>query len=529
MTNNSNQCSTFWDLLARNVDATPHRVFLRDRGKDVTFLEVAVLAERLAVWLAERGVQRGDRVAIHLPKSTSEVAAMFAAARVGAVFVNINAGLSPHQVAHVASDCGLTAFISDEPRLKRLQNAAVTVNFPPNILQADARPAVGSATSLLSLEASVYPGACPAFADDLAALIYTSGSTGRPKGVMLTHENIRQGAQSVVSYLKNTNEDRVLSVLPFSFDYGLNQLTTMLLAGGTLILQPVPMATEIIRAIRSERVTGLGLVPTLWVDFIDALMAEPVPFPGLRYITNSGGRIPAETLNNMARLLTDVEIVLMYGLTECFRSTWLPPDLFRQKLGAIGIPIPGAEIFVVDSVSGLCGPNEVGELLHHGPLVSQGYWQQPELTTEKIHANRHLSHLIGEEPVVHSGDLVRRDEEGILWYVGRNDCLIKTSGYRVSPDEVEEALLASGLLAEAIVFGVPDDRLGQSIVAIIRPMVDKEGNRDELLYWCQRNMPGYQIPQTITILYKPFPRNPHGKIDRKLMQESFAPTTTEIL
>ncbi len=502
---------TFWDLLQANLDRHADRVAIRDRGRDVTFRALADEAERIAAWLASRGVGRGARVGVHLPKTTAEVAGLFAAARLGCVFVNINAGLAPSQVAHIASDCDLVALISDGRRLATLTGEGA-IDGVPHLLQVDGATAAQRAVRFDDLPAGSLLGPCPAIDNDLAALVYTSGSTGKPKGVMLTHGNIIAGARSVSTYVRNTPDDRILSVMPFSFDYGMNQLTTAFLVGATLVLQPVPMVAEIAKTLAEERASGMGLVPTLWVDFMRYVDASAAMFPALRYVTNTGGKIPDGTLEAMGRSLGATEIFLMYGLTESFRSTWLPPHLFQQKRGAIGVAIPNAEIFVVDPDTGICGVDEPGELLHRGSLVSRGYWRQPELTADKIRPNRHLAHLIGDEPVVHSGDVVRRDADGILWFIGRRDKLIKTSGYRVSPTEVEEALLASGMLAEAFAFGTDDERLGQKIEAAVRAK-GADFDTERLLRWCKGAMAAYLVPARIHVRATEFPRNSNGKVD----------------
>lgn len=510
---------TFWDLLEVNLDRHPDRVALRDRGMSVTYRELARQAERIATWLETRGVGRGDRVGVHLPKTAAEVVGIFAAARLGCIFVNINVGLAPSQVAHISSDCDLAALISDGRRLGVLEKEGAIAGVR-HLLQVDAAPMVERAALLDELVSAAPASPCPVIDNDLAALIYTSGSTGKPKGVMLTHANIIAGARSVSTYVRNTPGDRILSVMPFSFDYGLNQLTTAFLIGATLILQPVPMASEIVRTLRAEEATGMGLVPTLWVDFMRFVEAAGETFPHLRYVTNTGGKIPDNTLDQMGRLLADADIYLMYGLTESFRSTWLPPHLFHEKRGAIGIAIPNAEIFVVDSDAGICGPDEPGELLHRGSLVSRGYWRQPELTADKIKPNKHLSYLIGDEPVVHSGDIVRRDGDGILWFVGRRDKLIKTSGYRVSPTEVEEALLRSEMLVEVFAFGTDDERLGQKIEVVVRPSAPEAFEAQHLLRWCKGAMAAYLVPARIHVRQADFPRNSNGKVDGPVLVRS---------
>jgi acyl-CoA synthetase (AMP-forming)/AMP-acid ligase II len=348
--------------------------------------------------------------------------------------------------------------------------------------------------------------------DDLAAIIYTSGSTGRPKGVMLTHANIIEGARAVSVYLRLTEGDRLLSVLPYSFDAGLNQLTTMMLVGGSVVHQPVAMASEIVKAIAAHRVTGFAGVPPLWIQVVRLLASAPAPLPSLRFVTNTGGRIPLSTLEKMPNVLPGAEIFLMYGLTEAFRSTYLPPERFAAKMGSIGQAIPGADIFVIKHGEGIAGPGEQGELVHCGALVSQGYWNRPAETAEKIRSCPELAHLIGDGKVVYSGDVVRVDEDGDLWFVGRTDALIKTSGYRVSPDEVEDLVHRSAMAADVVAFGVDDELLGQCVHVAVTLLGG--ATREALQAFCRRTMPSYMVPQRIHIWPEAMPRTASGKLAR---------------
>ena len=499
----------FWDLLSANALGAPGKTAVRAGESEISFAVLADLAERIAARLAVGGARPGDRVGIYMPASIEEIAAMFAAARLGCVFVNINGRSVPSQVAHIVTDCGVAALITSPERATTLRNARA-LSAECDIIEISDDGAEWDETPALEQP-------CLAAPDDLAALIYTSGSTGSSKGVMLTHANILAGARSVAEYLELSREDRVLAVLPFSFDYGLNQLTTMFLVGGTLVLQTVPMASETARLLAAERITGVGLVPPLWVDLIDHMEAAGASFPDLRYATNTGGKIPDRTLAKMDTVLPGVDIVLMYGLTESFRSTYLPPHLFREKRGAIGIPVPGADIFVVDENTGLCGPDQPGELLHGGAFVSLGYWNRPQETASCIHPNPHLRDLIGDTPVVHSGDTVVADEDGILWFVGRTDGLIKSSGFRISSTEVEDMLLNIDNVAEVCVFGRQNDRGGDTVAAVVRPRDPKSFKIDEFSRRCRRTMPGHMVPQEIHITERAFPRTNNSKIDRKIL------------
>jgi acyl-CoA synthetase (AMP-forming)/AMP-acid ligase II len=346
---------------------------------------------------------------------------------------------------------------------------------------------------------------------DLAAILYTSGSTGAPKGVMLTHANLLVGARSVARYTKQTPDDRLLSLLPFSFDYGLNQLLTVCLLGARLVIMPVAIPSAIVGTIVKEGVTGFAAVPPAWMQVVKYLDEVKTPLPSLRYVTNSGGKIPMPTLEAMTRVFPGVQVYLMYGLTEAFRSTFLDPEKFAAKKGSMGQGVPNVETFVVVHGRGLAEPGETGELVHRGSFISRGYWGRKEATEEKIRAVPELAHILGEEKVVWSGDLVRMDEDGDLWFVGRADGMIKSMGFRLSPTEVEEITYKSGLVSQAVAFGVDDELAGQVVelcVAHSEPV-----DLAALDAHARANMPHYMIPKRVHVWQGEMPRTASGKID----------------
>jgi acyl-CoA ligase (AMP-forming) (exosortase A-associated) len=504
---------TFYDLLAQNLGERGEHPVLVDQGRDVTYAEHARAVRATAGWLAEMGVRRGDRVGVHLPKSAAEVVAMFAAARIGAVFVNINHQWTIHQLDYVLRDCEVAVLFVEHRVARRL----ATVELPATLKRIVVRGPCPEHPRMIAWDAlpqDLPVPAPPAIDVDLAAILYTSGSTGQPKGVMLSHLNLVQGARSVARYLENGPADRLLSLLPFSFDYGLNQLTTMCLVGGTVVLQPVTMPAEITKALVTQRVTGLAAVPPVWIPLVRYLAAHPTSLPDLRYVTNSGGKIPDAILELMPRAFGRAKIFLMYGLTEAFRSTYLPPELFARKMGAIGRAIPNVETYVVDPQIGICGPGQQGELVHRGSLISLGYWGKPEATAEKIKPCPQLQHLIGDEKVVYSGDIVRIDADGDYWFVGRYDAMIKASGFRISPSEVEDIVFRSGLVSGVVAFGVEDELFGQAVEIAVTAADHTAVDEPALLRHCVQHMPSYMVPRKIHFWKGDFPLTGNGKIAR---------------
>lgn len=502
-----------WDLLWANLPASANALCLIDPDRSITYGALAEMADDLAATLQSRGVLPGDRVIVHLRKSIAEVAAMLAVWRLGAVVVNVNQQWTVDQVLFVAQDCRATAAIVSASAAKTLASR----DLPPSLVHLLVRDGAVPSDSRFAAwmpPAQTVSGFVPPASDPgaLCAIIYTSGSTGKPKGVMLTHRNIRIGALSVAEYLGLNATDRLLSVLPYSFDAGLNQLTTMLLVGGVVVHQAVTLPSEIIRTAQRHSVTGIAGVPPLWSTIIRYLADAPMDLPALRRITNTGGKITPDILDLMPKVFPGVDIYLMYGLTEAFRSTFLPPDRFEHKKGSIGRAVPHAEIHIIQSGKGLAGPGEQGELVHGGPLVSLGYWERPDATAERIRPCPELKHLIGDRPVVWSGDLVRVDEDGDLWFVGRMDDMIKTMGFRLSPTEVEDAASRTGLIIEAVAFATDHPEMGQAVH--LACVLNGPQDAATLRAACRKVMAPYMVPTAFYAWPGTMPRTASGKLDR---------------
>ena len=507
--------NTIYRLLERRADTHGTRPALVDGKLTLTYKELFSAVNRLANGLLRIGLQRGQRIGIHLPRQAEEVIASLAISAAGGVFVNIHAQSSQRQVRHILEDCEAVVLVTDGVRLRKLDFIGEVRSLRYLIL---ADNDIGLATKPDAIKWETLQGegdsppAHPCISKDLAALLYTSGSTGTPKGVMVSQANLMDGARIVSHYLGLHDEDRILSVPPLNFDYGLNQLLDAIWVGGTLVLQRVPMPMEIVRSIQQHRVTVLPMVAPSWVQFLRLLEESSPSLRSLRIVTNTGGKIPTSLLSRVPGTLPDVAFFLMYGLTEAFRSTYLPPEWFGKKMGAIGIPVPDNEIFIVND-SGLCGPGETGELVHRGCLVSMGYWGKPDLTTERIHSNPHLAPLIGNEAVVHSGDLVHIDDDGVIWYEGRTDEMIKCSGFRISPTEVEEVASVIENVRESVAFGVDHEDLGQ-VVHLAVSMDQKDYDVDSILATFRKLAPSYMVPGRLHLFTSPLPRTANGKINR---------------
>lgn len=524
-------------LLDTSAQRFPNKEALVCAQQRLSYSEVAHKTTGLANGLRQAGVARGDRVGIYLGASIPQVLSIFGVSQSGGVFVPINSMLFPAQVAHIAQDCQIKGLITTASKLAELIDGLEDGLKSLNALEfvvviADAEVPVikslpvhdfellcqstasESGSSLPSKVGSETRANDIGIGNDLAALLYTSGSTGKPKGVMLSHAQIIAGASIVSDYLDITDRDRILAVLPFSFDAGFNQLTTAFQQGSTLVLKSFVFAREIVQQLTSEKITALAGVPTLWNLLVqpNAGLAKQ-PLPHLRYITNTGGAMPQVVLAELRKLLPPTQVFLMYGLTEAFRSTYLPPDQLDARPTSMGKAIPNTEILVIDEQGNLCGPGEAGELVHRGPTVSMGYWQRPELTAERLRPHPLLPPGLAEKELVcYSGDLVTTDEEGFLYFVGRRDSMIKSSGFRISPTEVEETLMKSELLQGAAAIGVADEALGQAVKAFVIPKADVTLDPLMLKQFCAEQMPRYMVPKFIEALTE-LPKTSSGKVN----------------
>ncbi len=453
---------------------------------------------RLAGWLAGQVPEPGARVATWAAKGALTCLMPLAAARAGLVHVPINPLLKRAQVAHILTDSGAALLIGTPARLATLDEGDAAC---PVLAEADAMTAALSADPLP-----------PSSADpqELAAILYTSGSTGRPKGVMLSHANMWLGAESVASYLGLGPDDRALAVLPLSFDYGQNQLLSHWFAGASAVPLDYLTPRDVVKAIERHGVTTLAAVPPLWVQLTE-LDWPAETAAKLRRLTNSGGALTPDLVKRLRGLFPNAKLFAMYGLTEAFRSTFLDPALIDTHPTSMGKAIPHAEILVIADNGEVAADNEEGELVHCGPLVAHGYWQDPERTAERYKPAPAASRYGGM--AVWSGDRVRRDADGLLYFVGRRDAMIKSAGNRISPAEVEEAALASGLVAEAVALGIPDVRLGQAVHLVVRAAPTASDAVEALPRILMQELPNFMQPKQIH-WRDAMPISPNGKIDR---------------
>jgi amino acid adenylation domain-containing protein len=474
--------------------ANASRPAVVESDRSVAYGDLLARAGAIAAVLSSSGVEPGDRVAIMLRRGADAAAAFFGALAAGAVVVIVNELLRARQVEHILDHSG--------PRTL-LTSRAVTDRLPRSLDTG------ASLLDLAELPLSADFQPRPRAATDPAQIIYTSGSTGLPKGVTLSHANLWAGMRAVVEYLGISRDDRIASLLPFSFDYGLNQLLCCAGTGATLVVERSPVAPRIVQSLQEHEVTVLAGVPPLWLQLLGVEAFRDEPLRSLRVMTNSGGHLPIDAVRRLRGCQPHAELILMYGLTEAFRSTYLRSAKVDEKPGSIGQAIPGAEILVLNDDLAPCEPGEVGQLVHRGPTVALGYWNDAEATSEVFRPNP-LREAGTPETVVFSGDLVYRDTDGDLFFVGRRDTMIKTLGFRVSPDEIVDVLYASGEVAEAVVTAEPDEFRGARIVAFV--VLSEGGDLERLEAFAAREMPRYMQPARIEVR-SALSRTPSGKHD----------------
>lgn len=518
---------TLVDLILQSAARDGSAAAIRHNSQTLTYVELAASVRAFASGIAATGLRRNDRVAVFAGKRPETVIAAFGASLAGGVFVPVNTLLKPPQVAYILKDCNVRVLVTTPSRLSDLGEVLGDCPDLRTVVLMDDTALPGTPAAL---EVLPFAGIASApdgrrlpriVASDMAAIMYTSGSTGKPKGVVLSHGNMTVGAVSVATYIGNVPEDRILAALPLSFDAGLSQLTTGFYAGSCVVLHDYLLPQDIVRTVARERITGITGVPPLWMQLAEQKWTA-AGANGLRYFANTGGKMPRETLARLRAIFPAASPFLMYGLTEAFRSTYLPPAEVDRRPDSIGKAIPNVEVMVVHEDGSACAPGEVGELVHRGPLVSLGYWNDPERTAKRFRpAPGRPDGIPLKEMAVYSGDSVRMDEDGYLYFVGRMDDMIKTSGYRVSPAEVEEVVYDSGLVSEVLALGIGHPRLGHGIVLVAKARQPGEEPSDALLAFMRPQVPNYMVPQAV-FWRDILPRNANGKLDRKTLTAELA-------
>lgn len=473
------------ELLERRARVTPAKTAVICGPERCSYADIDDRANLIAGLLRNGGLQPGDRVAICLDNSIDAVASLFGVLKAGGVFFIVNPQTRPEYRNELLTDSGAAATIARDP------SGSVQVTWT----QTSADQASSAAVD-----------------PDLAALVYTSGSSGAPKGVMLTHRNLTSAAASICTYLENTADDVILSVLPLSFTYGLGQVTTAFHAGATLVLErSFTYPRAVLDTMRREGVTGFAIVPTIATLLLQQDLRRH-RLPDLRYMTNAAAALSASKVQRLRLAFPGTRIYLMYGLTECQRVSYLPPGLIEERPSSVGVAIPGTEAYVIDEQGARVGPGTIGELVVRGPHVMKGYWNQPEATAKALRPGQ-----VPGEMVLHTGDLFRTDEDNFLYFVDRKDDVIKIRGEKVAPRHIEEVIARLPGVAEVAVYAIPDDVSGEAIAATVAPSEGTVLTPERIQRHCLEYLEAYMVPKVVDIR-NTLPTTTSGKVSRRALR-----------
>jgi acyl-CoA synthetase (AMP-forming)/AMP-acid ligase II len=509
------------EFLENSAEKFPEKICLISNGGRFTFREVESMANRLANGFLDLGVGRQDRVAVFLEPSPEAVFSIFAALKAGGLFIVVNPQVKPQKLKYIVDDCQVKLLITDRRRFRAVRGMLVdspslrsaVIIDPGKAERQSLSRGVPGISSFSQLIAEQHPGrpAKGCIDIDLASLIYTSGSSGFPKGVMLTHLNMVSAASSIIEYLKNTPEDTIVNVLPLSFDYGLYQVLMAFKFGGTVVQEKsflYPHKTLSIMV--KEKVTGFPIVPAIAAMLFKLRSLKEYNLKYLRYITNTAQALPVSFIRRLQLVFPQAEIYSMYGLTECKRVSYLPPEKINKRPTSVGKAMPNTEAFIVDETGRKVNQAEqIGELVVRGANVMAGYWNLPEETELALRPG-----LIPGERMLYTGDLFKMDRQGFLYFVSRKDDMIKVAGALVSPREVENALYKIQDVQEAAAIGIKDDFTGQAVKAFVVLKDNSKLKENDILRLLARYLENYMVPRSVDIR-KSLPKNAHGKIARK--------------
>ena len=489
----------------------PKKTALVADDKRLSYSDLNEASDRLAQGLMRIGVQRHDRVVVFLDSPGEIVLALYGILKTGASFVILNGTIKARKLRYVLKNSTASALITEVEKATTVHEACIDLHPTPETVWIGKDPSVSGHAWSEFLENSEYDYPWPRIIDvDLAALIYTSGSTGEPKGVISTHHNVISAARSIIQYIGNNIEDVILNVLPLSFDYGLYQVIMSVMFGGTVVLERTfAFPHLLLQRIADEKVTGFPIVPTIAAMLLRMQELNAYELSSLKYISNTGSVFPPDHIRRLRKLIPNVKVFSMYGLTECKRTTFLPLEAIDKHTDSVGIAMPNCEVSVLREDGTVALPGEPGELVIRGSNVMQGYWNEPEITEQTYRPGSWRADVR-----LYSGDTFRQDDKGYLYFLGRRDDMIKSRGERISAKEIEHTLCQMSGIAEVAVIGVPDEILGQALKAFVVPIGDLHIEKAAIKKFCSDNLEPFMVPKHIEFL-PALPHNAHGKIDKK--------------
>ena len=506
------------DYLIHSARRLGNKVALVCGGERLTYRDLDLRSNALANALVRRDIRRGDRVLIYSDNTVESVVAFWSVLKANAVASVISPLTRPGKLAHLLNDCQAAGLITDVRHTAAFAEAAARAPHLRTVVVSGSvdRELVRGLPGFVGWNEAVAgepTDGGPARLNldiDLAAIIYTSGSTGDPKGIMLTHRNMLTAAASITAYLENVEDDVILGVLPLSFDYGLYQMIMAFRVGARLVLErSFVYPAQVLHTMVAERVTGFPGVPTVFATLAEMKTLAGYDLSSVRYVTNTAAALAPKHIAFLRTAFPSARIYAMYGLTECKRCTYLPPEDIERKPGSVGIAIPNTEIWIVDEDGRRLEANRVGQLVVRGATVMRGYWGKPEATARRLRPG-----LLPGETVLYTGDSCRLDDDGYLYFAGRMDDVIKSRGEKVAPREVEDALLAVPGVKEAAVIGVPDEILGETVKAYIVCEAGSTLTEKRIQLECQRQLESFMVPKYVVFVAE-LPRTSSGKVAKK--------------
>jgi long-chain acyl-CoA synthetase len=503
-------------LFETTVARQPDKLALIADGMRLTYRELNRRADALAAELQQRGVQRGDRVTLFLDNSVEMVVGIYAALKAGAVFMPVNPLTKADKLSYLLDDSEAAALLTHaalRPVWQQPLAQAGAVRCCMVVAAGDGHTAAADDPRVLAwpdlTQAAGRPRHAGTIDQDLASIIYTSGSTGDPKGVMLTHLNMVSAARSIATYLELRQDDIILCALPLAFDYGLYQVLMSGLVGATVVLErSFTFPVKVLELMVRERVTVFPGVPTMFAMLMALNALSAFDLSALRTITNTAAALPEDHIQKLRRLFPQARLFSMYGLTECKRVTYLPPEQLDLRPTSVGRGMPNEEVWLVDEAGRRLPNGSTGELVIRGSNVMRGYWRKPEETAKRLKPGP-----LPGEMVLYSGDIFRTDDEGYLYFVARKDDIIKSRGEKVSPREVENIIYSMEGVLECAVVGVPDAVLGQAIKAVVALKSGYAYGERDVIKHCLSRIESFMVPKHVEFVAT-LPKTDTGKIKK---------------
>ena len=509
------------EALLKTADKFPDKIAVVSKGVEYTYTQLKESAGELAGYLVSKGIKKGDRVAVYMNNSWHSAVALYGITLSGAVFLMVNPQTKAEKLQYILKDSGSLVLITEGRLQREFISAVKDTAVSEVILSAGTLDLKNENITLTNFDEIhdskvTLPENINVIPNDLASLIYTSGSTGFPKGVMMTHESMVFASWSLIEYLRMSEDDRIMLVIPLSFDYGLYQLLMSVTVGGTLIIeQSFAFPSAVFKNIEKYQPTVFPAVPTIFSMMIEMNKKSGLNFPGIKKITNTAAALPAKVIPDLKKLFPNALIFKMYGLTECKRVCYLEPELLDEKPSSVGKAIPGTEVFLLSPEGEAVPAGEQGILHVRGPHVMLGYWNNEKLSREMLKPGK-----LPYERILCTNDWFRMDEDGFLYFLNRNDDIIKTRGEKVSPVEVENVIYKNKNVKEAAVVGIPDEMTGEAIVAFVTSF-SPDLTEKEIQRVCMENLEIFMIPSKVIILEN-MPKSPNGKIDKKVLTKMAA-------